>query len=290
MKIALNGMICDDHEAVVSVYDHGFMYGIGLFETFRTYGGRPFYLERHMERLASGCEELGIRYTPDCAEARSLIVRLLNANGLEEAYIRFSVAAGTDVLGLPAGDYVHPNVIVYVKPLPARDELTYTEGKPVQLLELRRSSPEGRIRTKSFHYMNNILAKREMRGYEWAQGAEGIFLDGNGYLAEGIVSNLFWIKGQTLYTPSLDTGILPGITRQAVIELARRLGIEVREGLFAWTDLMAADEAFVTNSVQELVPVNSGYDGDGLKQTIGRGKRGAITAQLMKAYTEAVYS
>lgn len=289
MKIAVNGAICEHGEAVISVYDHGFLYGVGLFETFRTYGGRPFLLEPHMARLSQSCEELGIRYNPDGCAAESLIARLLEVNGLTDAYIRYSVSAGVDVLGLPSADYTNPSVIVYVKPLPAKDERTYAEGKPIQLLELRRSSPEGAVRHKSFHYMNNILAKREMSRYEWAVGAEGIFLDGNGRVAEGIVSNLFWIKGRVLYTPSLDTGILPGITRQFVIDLAARLGFTVCEGLYEWSELMEADEAFLTNSIQEIVPVNRLYDTAGTQRNVGDGSVGAVTAILMNGYNEAVW-
>lgn len=289
MKIAVNGRICDDQEAVISVYDHGFLYGIGLFETFRTYGGRPFLLGPHMERLCRSCAELGIRYTPDAAETESLITRLLSANGLPDAYIRFSVSAGVDLLGLPSTDYEEPNVIVYVKPLPPRDDKTYAKGKPIQLLELRRNSPEGTIRHKSFHYMNNILAKREMRRYEWAAGAEGIFLDGYGRVAEGIVSNLFWVKDGAVYTPAIATGILPGITREYVIGLAGRSGFDVHEGLYEWSAVMEAEEAFITNSVQEIVPVNRGYDLYGEARTIGGGLPGTVTTILMKAYGEAVW-
>ncbi|TMV44307.1 aminodeoxychorismate lyase [Paenibacillus mesophilus] len=289
MKIAVNGRICDDQEAVVSVYDHGFLYGIGLFETFRTYRGRPFLLEPHMGRLSRSCTELGIRYIPNAPETESLIARLLSANGLPDAYVRFSVSAGVDLLGLPTADYEKPNVIVYVKPLPPRDERTYTQGKPIQLLELRRNSPEGSVRYKSFHYMNNILAKREMRRYEWAAGAEGIFLDGFGHVAEGIVSNLFWVKDEVVYTPSLVTGILPGITREYVIGLAERSGFDVREGLYEWSAVMEADEAFITNSVQEIVPVNRGYDTNGEARIIGGGLPGDLTRNLMKAYGVAAW-
>ncbi|TNJ62520.1 aminodeoxychorismate lyase [Paenibacillus hemerocallicola] len=287
MRIAVNGRVCEDKEAVVSVYDHGFLYGIGLFETFRTYGGRPFLLEPHLERLSRSCTELGIRYVSDRGETEGLIAALLSANGLPDAYVRFSVSAGVELLGLPSTDYAEPNVIVYVKPLPPRDEIAYAEGKPIQLLELRRNSPEGNVRLKSFQYMNNMLAKREMRRYEWAAGAEGVFLDACGHVAEGIVSNLFWVKGGVLYTPALATGILPGITREYVIGLARRLGYEVREGLYGWPEIIGADEAFLTNSVQEIVPVNRGYELSGKERRIGSGTVGTITTILMKAYGEA---
>ncbi|GAA3411700.1 aminodeoxychorismate lyase [Paenibacillus hodogayensis] len=288
MRIAVNDRICDDSEAVISVYDHGFLYGLGLFETFRTYGGRPFLLEEHLRRLVSGCEELGIAYKPDLPRLKALVVRLLSDNRLADGYIRLSVSAGEDMLGLPAGDYDKPNVIVYVKALPPRDEAAYREGKPIQLLRLRRNSPEGDVRFKSFHYMNNIMAKREMRRYDWTAGAEGIFLDCSGHVAEGIVSNLFWTSGQTLYTPDLATGILPGITRDWVIGLARSEGIEVREGFYGWEELIRAEEVFLTNSVQEIVPVRCAFDIAGKRYPIGEKTPGPITSRYMQAYAEAV--
>ncbi|RKN65775.1 aminodeoxychorismate lyase [Paenibacillus ginsengarvi] len=288
MKIAVNGSVCDEREAVISVYDHGFLYGLGLFETFRTYGGRPFLLERHLRRLAAGCEALGFRYAPSEDAAEALIASLLEVNGLPDAYIRLSVSAGVEALGLPAGDYDKPCEIVYVKPLPPRDETTYEKGKPVQRLKLPRNSPEGEYRFKSFHYMNNIMAKREMLGYGWAAGAEGLFLDRFGHVAEGIVSNVFWIKDGVLHTPSLETGILPGITREFVIETAMCAGLEVREGLYPWSMLLDADEAFLTGSVQEIVPVCSAFGLSGEKRLIGPGKPGPMTRQLMQQYAEAI--
>lgn len=289
MKIALNGRICDDKDAVVSVYDHGFLYGIGLFETFRTYGGRPFLLEPHLRRLASGCEELGIGFTPDPAKLQLLVRRLLNENGLEDGYIRYSISAGTDVLGLPAGDYERPNEIIYVKPLPPRDERLYAEGKPIQLLRLRRNSPEGPTRYKSFHYMNNILGKRELQGCSWAVGAEGVFLDGSGHVAEGIVSNLFWIKNRIVYTPSLETGILPGITRSFVKDMLTEEGFELQEGLFGWAEVMEADEAFLTNSIQEIVPVSGGFTVEGQYKRIGSSVGpGPITRRLSEVYEQKI--
>ena len=285
MKIAVNGCIIDEREAVVSVYDHGFLYGMGLFETFRTYGGRPFLLKEHLARLAAGLDEIGIRAVLDADGIRELVGKLLAANGLADAYIRLSVSAGVEALGLPSGDYLSPNTIVYIKPLAPRDELVYTDGKPIQLLALRRNSPEGMFRMKSFHYMNNILAKREMAQYPWAGGAEGIFLDGRGYISEGIVSNLFWIKDRTCFTPSEDTGLLSGITRQFVMKLAEAEGLRVEEGLYRWEDVLEADEAFLTNSIQEIVPVRCGFDLQGKEKTIRSRGAGPVTRRLMQLYS-----
>jgi 4-amino-4-deoxychorismate lyase len=285
MKISINGQLVEDNQAVVSVYDHGFLYGIGLFETFRTYGGRPFLLDRHLKRLQQGCEELGIPFRPDLPQTERTIAALLRENGLADAYFRLSVSAGTEILGLPAGDYAAPTVILYVKELPPRNETVYRQGKALQLLKLRRNTPEGAVRFKSFHYMNNILAKRELQSYPWAGQAEGLFLTGMGCLAEGIVSNLFFVKNGKLHTPGLETGILPGITRDFVIELASRSGLPaVQQGCFTWEQLQDADESFITNSIQEIVPITTLFDVDGSRITVASGEPGPCTKQLMALY------
>ncbi|MGG1550397.1 aminodeoxychorismate lyase [Paenibacillus ferrarius] len=282
MMISINGALLDEQQAVVSVYDHGFLYGIGLFETFRTYQGEPFLLTEHLQRLADGCRELGIAYEASETAVRASIAQLLQANSLTDAYIRFSVSAGVEALGLPGGDYTKPTEIIYIKPLPPRDEQVYSDGKALQLLKLPRNTPEGLYRFKSFHYMNNILAKRELSLYPWAAGAEGLMLSEDGYVAEGIVSNLFFVKDGTLHTPSLETGILPGITRGHVLKLAAARGIPLQDGLYRWEDLVEADEVFLVNSVQEIVPVGTMYTPSGQAVTIGG--PGPITRQLTAQY------
>ena len=269
---------------MVSVYDHGFLYGIGLFETFRTYNGKPFLLAEHLRRLTDGCHELGIVYEPNLDKLTSQIEQLLQANHLEDAYIRYSLSAGVEALGFPSDNYAHPTEIIYIKPLPPKDERTYEQGKALQLLKLPRNTPEGLYRFKSFHYMNNILAKRELGQYPWATGAEGLMLSEDGYVAEGIVSNLFFIKNGTLYTPSLDTGILPGITRAHVLGLALQLEISTQDGLYRWEDLIDADEIFMVNSIQEIVPVTILYTPSGQSYTVGSGSPGPITRQLIQVY------
>ncbi|NEW09566.1 aminodeoxychorismate lyase [Paenibacillus sp. SYP-B3998] len=284
MKISINGTFYDEQKAVVSVYDHGFLYGLGLFETFRTYEGQPFLLREHLKRLSDGCGELGMIYTLDLERVQRLVTELLQINQLSDAYIRYTLSAGVDVLGLPSGDYQQPTEIIYIKPLPLRDETIYSQGKPLQLLKLPRNTPEGLYRFKSFHYMNNILAKRELQKYEWAAGAEGLMLTDDGFVAEGIVSNLFFVKGAVCHTPSLDTGILPGITRAHVLRIAQANEIPTQDGLYTWEDLLAADEVFLVNSIQEIVPITTLYTPSGQKKIVSKGCAGPITRKLMKLY------
>lgn len=284
MIILLNGSLCDEKDAVVSAYDHGFLYGMGLFETFRTYRGKAFLLEEHLLRLAEGCRSLSIQFHPDYSYWEQQIKQLLALNDLYDGYFRLSVSAGIEALGLPAAPYLNPTTILYVKPLPVFDKRLYELGKPLQLLRLHRNSPEGAWRLKSFHYMNNIIAKQELSTYPWAIGAEGLFLNEAGALAEGIVSNIFFIKQGKCYTPHLRSGILPGITRQKVMELAEQMSISVEQGLYSWGDLTSADEIFLTNSIQELVPVTVLFDLEGNQKPVSRGAIGEITAKLLQLY------
>ncbi|ADO54056.1 aminotransferase class IV [Paenibacillus polymyxa] len=255
--IGVNGVLTEAAKAVIHVSDHGFLYGMGLFETFRTYKGVPFLLDRHLHRLEEGCRMLGIPFQPDEEQLTKHIQHLMAANGLNEAYIRYTVSAGEEALGLPSGDYTRPNHILFAKPLPSINTQP-GQSSALQLLRTPRNTPEGEVRLKSLHYMNNVLAKRELQQYAEAvrYKAEGIMLTANGFLAEGIVSNLFFVRNNTLYTPDLSTGILPGITREFILELADLRGIPWEQGLYHWYELKQADEIFMTNSIQEIRPVD----------------------------------
>ncbi|MEK3923360.1 aminotransferase class IV [Paenibacillus sp. FSL K6-2393] len=284
---AINGELVNMAAAVVPVTDHGFLYGLGLFETFRTYQGVPYLLERHLERMSSGCKELGIPFTTTVAEVTDWIERLMHANGLQDAYVRYTVSAGEAPLGLPSGDYSKPNHIILAKALPEPSPSLYECGKMLQRLSTPRNTPEGEVRFKSLHYMNSILAKRELNGYgQYVQGAEGLQLTRDGHIAEGIVSNIFWVRENVLYTPALSTGILPGITRAVVLEIATQQGIPCIETLAAWEDLLQADEIFLTGSVAELVPVTTLRDQEGAETIISNGHIGPVTAVLLGMYRQ----
>lgn len=306
--VGLNGVPVRSSEAVVSIMDHGFMYGIGLFETFRTYEGRPCLLERHLERLVDGCLQLGISYHPDIAALRSEMTELLTLNDLRDGYFRLTVSAGEGPLGLTTEDYEQPTVILYVKALPPVKPSLYTEGKQLWLLQTRRNTPETKIRLKSFHFMNNVRARRELSEYEQLPAipdfassklpSEGVMLTEDGVLSEGITSNLFFLCDGVLYTPEIGTGILPGITRAIVLELATELGLPVREGRYSWDKLLRADEVFVTNSIQELIPVTrllrpnveagTSEAAYSAYVQVGSGAIGPITQDLLNRYRKKV--
>lgn len=272
MYIYLNGEFLKEEDAKISPFDHGYMYGLGVFETFRVYSGHPFLLDDHIKRLNHSVQELNISQSFSRENVWNIVSELLKLNQLTDAYVRFNVSAGIGQLGLQVNQYEHPTIIVYMKPLKLPGGMLEKEGV---ILTTIRNTPEGQQRLKSHHYLNNILAKREIGN---DPSKEGIFLTEKGHLAEGIVSNLFWVKNNTLYTPSIQTGILNGITRQFILSLAAKLEIRFIEGYFTPDELFEADEVFVTNSIQELVPLNKIAD----KQFVGKG--GKTVNQLQEIY------
>lgn len=272
MLIYVNGEYVEANEAKISPYDHGYLYGLGVFETFRIYNGHPFLLDDHYNRLIGALDALQIKWTMTKDDVMLILKNLLAKNELEHAYVRFNVSAGVDEIGLQMEMYEDPSVIVFIKPLTAPGDVVEKEGV---ILKQVRNTPEGAFRLKSHHYLNNILGKREIGN---VVSKEGIFLTEAGYVAEGIVSNLFFVKGDVLYTPSLKTGILNGITRAFIIKSAEELNIEVKEGFFTKDELLSADEVFVTNSIQEIVPLYR------IEAQDFPGKVGVVTKSLMYLY------
>jgi 4-amino-4-deoxychorismate lyase len=276
MFVYVNGKIVKKEEARISPFDHGFMYGLGLFETFRVYDGHPFLLDDHLERLNEGLRMLNIHLTLTREQVVHVIHELLKANQWRNAYVRFNVSAGVGDVGLQTDAYTNPTIIVYMKDLPRSASLE----KVCKILNTRRNSPEGEIRLKSHHYLNNILGKREI-GQD--PQIEGIFLTRDGFVAEGIVSNVFWVKQNTVYTPSIETGILNGITRQFVLKMLSSLGIPYKEGFYSLEELQTADEIFLTNSIQEIVPVRQ------LEGRMYPGIEGALTSILKDKYKQLTH-
>ncbi|CAG9623418.1 aminodeoxychorismate lyase [Sutcliffiella rhizosphaerae] len=233
-------------ETQVSVMDHGFLYGVGLFETFRTYNGVPFLLKDHLKRLRVGLESVYIDWQEADNDIQALVTEALLRNEVIDGIIRLNVTAGISNWGLPTETYNDPSLLLFTRPVPKSG----SDLKAGVFLDLRRNTPEGKTRLKSHHYLNNLLGKRELGSQT---DIEGIFLTEEGWIAEGLVSNIFWIKDGTLYTPSLATGILNGVTRQYILHLGMLLGLNIEEGFFAKEDLLFSDTVFFTNSTQELI-------------------------------------
>ncbi|MCF6094676.1 aminotransferase class IV [Microaerobacter geothermalis] len=248
MKILLNGKLYNRDEAVCSVMDHGLLYGISVFETLRLYDGFPFLYKDHYLRLSSALVELGVKCPFTDEDFIEMIQFTAYSNELNQAYIRVTVTAGIEELGIPYGEYHSPQVIVMATPL----KQTRSNKKGLIPLNVPRNTPEGYQRYKA-SFINNRIGKRELGNQPHM---EGLFLTREGYIAEGIVSNIFFVKSGILHTPSLETGILPGVTRKFVMALARKLGIPFQEGLYKLEELETSEEVFITNSVQEIVPIS----------------------------------
>lgn len=275
MIIYLNGQYIEEKDATLSPFDHGFLYGIGVFETFTSLAGQVFLLDWHLERLNQSLRDLCIESTIEKPFVLDIIHTLLNQNQIKggHARIRFNVSAGRGN-GFSADPYEEPVVFVMISPF--RPESIVDEKQGI-ILDTRRNTPEGPRRLKSHHYMNNLLAKREIGN---DPSVEGIFLTKEDDVAEGITSNLFWRKKDVIYTPSLDTGILNGVTRRYCIEKLRASGISLIEGRYPLSHLLSADEAWMTNSVQGIVPFKN--IGDTVLQNHNR----TISTKLRTEYTK----
>lgn len=271
MHIYVNGHIIPEEEAVISPFDHGFMYGVGAFETFRTYNSRPFLFADHLRRLERSVDILGIRFKVSEDKLLPVVSDLLSVNNTENASVRLNVSAGPATSNLQSEPYDNPGLIIYMRHLPGH----FPDEKSIHILKMRRNTPETAYRIKSHHFLNNIIGKREMAS---EPGKEGLFLSENGFVAECVTSNIFWCKKNTVYTPAVETGILNGITRQFIIELCNKLDINCETGLFAKEHLLSADEVFMTNSVQEIVPIKQ------IDEYDFPGKEGQVTCLFKKWY------
>ena len=274
--IYLNGRLLPRSRARLSPFDHGFLYGYGLFETMRAYRGDIFRLDRHLSRLYRSAEALGLALFDLEAACRET----LQANKLKEARVRLTVSAGEgDIIPDPASCST-PTVLVTARKFTPPSPQQYERGFKAMLSSLRRDSQSPLSRLKSTSYLASILARREAKA---AGGDEGIVLNEKGYLAEGSISNIFLVSNGVLLTPSRESGILPGITREAVLEIARSLSINTAEREVELAELTQAEEAFVTNSLLEIMPL-TWFGG----KAIGTGKPGGLTRELMAAYRKLV--
>jgi branched-chain amino acid aminotransferase len=276
---SVNGAVLPAEEARVSVLDTGFTFGDSVYETLRTYGGRPFHLDRHLARLRASAGRLGIA-VPDgdsvfLRDVDAVLARAANP----ESYIRIMLTRGVGDVSYHFDRVQGPTRVVIVKPYEPLPERCYSEGVPVIIASVRRNSPRALDPAiKSGNLLNNILAVREAQ----AAGAfEPILLNDMGEVAEGAGSNVFVVKDGAVRTPPLGAGILAGVTRQVLLEIGRGLGIPMLEETLTPADLLAADEAFITSTLKEAAPVRA-VDG----KPIGNGRPGPVTLRLLDAYRE----
>ena len=253
MYIFLNKTIVPESDAVVSVYDRGFLYGDGIYETMRAYNGVVFMLEKHLERL--GRSALLTRLDiPETGFITDAVCRTMEANKLSDAYIRVTVSRGKGPIGLDPDLCKEPTFVVIAEPFREYPAHLYSNGVKLVIAKTRRNLVSAiNPRIKSLNFLNNIFAKMEAK----EGGAyEAVMLNAEGLIAEGTVSNIFFVKDNVLCTPALDVGVLDGITREMVIGLAKKNDIRVSEGKFYPADLFNASEVFFTNTTSEIMPVS----------------------------------
>lgn len=281
MRIYLNRAFVAERKAQVSVFDHGFLYGDGVFETLRAYNGVLFRLAPHLRRLKESAERLEIALPHTFPTLIRLLHQTLSVNRLKDALIRISVSRGAGPIGLDPALCRKPTLVIIpwvFKGYPARQ---YRQGFTASIVSVRRTPAQALDPAiKSSNFLNNILA--EIQAKE-SHADEGLMLTLDGYLTEGSISNLFLVKHRRLYTPDTGLGLLAGITRQLVMTLAAQSGFPVSEARLTPLNLHEADECFLTNTSMEVMPV---VQVDGV--AIGNGKPGAITRFLHEAYREQV--
>jgi len=277
LKIWLDGKLVPEEEAKVSVFDHGLLYGDGVFEGIRAYNGRVFRLDQHITRLERSARAILLDIPMTHEEMCRATVETCRANQIVDGYIRFVVTRGVGDLGLDPRKCDRPTVFIIAAGIQLYPEELYEKGLTLITCSTRRNSANcldpG---IKSLNYLNNILARIECNH---AGVAEGIMLTQDGMVSECTADNIFYVHEGVLNTPPTEAGILNGITRQTVLEIAGDLGIPCRERMFPVTDIYAADECFLTGTGAELVPV---VDVDG--RIIGDGKPGPVTRRLLEGF------
>jgi len=277
MKIYIDGKFYDKNSAKISVFDHGLLYGDGIFEGIRAYNGRVFKLQEHIDRLFYSAKAILLEIPMTHAALMKATVDSCRRNKLRDGYIRLVVTRGVGTLGLNPNRCKNPSVIIIADKIQVYPPELYARGMDIVTVPTVRNLHSAvNPAIKSLNYLNNILAKIEANN---AGVEEAIMLNSEGFVAEGTADNIFVVKHGALFTPPRSAGALHGITRQTVIELAEAVGLKVSEPNLTRYDLFNADECFLTGTGAELIPVVK-IDG----RVIGTGKPGPITRNLVEHY------
>lgn len=290
MKVYLNDRIVRAPDAKISIFDHGFLYGDGIYETMRVYDGVVFMLDEHIKRLYRSAAFIKLKIPKIAAEIKSAIHKTLKANSLKNAYLRLTISRGAGKIGLDPALCEKPTFVIVTNEFKDYPASFYKNGVTLIIPSVRRNLKEAlNPQIKSLNFLNNILAKIESKK---KKAYEALMLNSEGHLAEGTICNVFFVltppspplsrggRGGVLCTPSLDCGILDGITRNIVIELAKKSGLAIKEGKFTRADISRASEVFITNTTMEVMPVR--------KVDSASFKVGKVTKLLHEAYKEEV--
>ncbi|MEH7228300.1 branched-chain-amino-acid transaminase [Bacillus safensis] len=279
--IFLNDELVKKEDAKISVYDHGFLYGDGVFEGIRVYNGNIFRMKEHLDRLYDSARSIMLNIPYSLEELTEKMIHTVERNGLKDAYIRLVVSRGAGDLGLDPNNCGRANTVIIVEPLAIFPKHLYETGIDIVTVPTRRNRPDVLSpKVKSLNYLNNILVRIEAH---MAGVSEALMLNDQGYVAEGSADNVFIYKKGKLYTPPGYIGALEGITRNAIMEIAEDLGYEVKEEPFTRHDVYTAEEVFLTGTAAEVIAVVK-VDG----RTIGEGKPGFHTNKLLGQFRKRV--
>ena len=277
MLIYIDGEFLPPEKAKISVFDHGLLYGDGVFEGIRCYNGYVFKLDEHLERLYDSAKSLMLKIPIPLDNMKQNVLETLRQNKLHEGYIRLIVTRGIGDLGLDPCKCPNPSVIVIADKVSLYPQNYCENGLEIVTVSVRRNYPEAiNPRIKSLNYLNNILAKIEAKQ---AGAVEALMLNNDGYVVECSGDNVFLVKNEIIFTPPPYIGILEGVTRNSVMTLAREAGFQVEERVFTRHDLYIADECFLTGTAAEVIPVVK-LD----QRIIGDGKPGKVTQKLIAAF------
>ncbi|NQT06579.1 MAG: branched-chain-amino-acid transaminase [Candidatus Omnitrophica bacterium] len=280
MKVFLNGQLVDREDARITVFDHGLLYGDGVFEGIRSYNGLVFKLSEHLDRLYDSAKAIELQIPMTKKELENAVIDTLNGNNLRDAYIRLVITRGAGDLGLDPRKCKKATVFIITDRIVLYPREYYEKGLEIIIAKTCRNikcalDPQ----IKSLNYLNNILAKIEAIK---ANAQEAIMLSNDGYVTECTGDNIFIVKKNVLLTPPESVGLLKGVTRHAVMNLAKAAGISVKGVMMKPKDLYSADECFLTGTAAEIVPVTKIND-----KTIGSGQPGKVTLKLLKAFQES---
>jgi branched-chain amino acid aminotransferase len=279
LKIYIDGNFHDQAEAKISVFDHGLLYGDGVFEGIRFYNDRVFRLEEHIDRLWDSARAIALDIPMSKSELVAATLETIRQNDLHDGYIRLLVTRGVGSLGLSPDTCRRPSIIIIAATIALYPEELYQKGLTMVTCSTRRTPPAALSpRVKSLNYLSNILGKLEAQN---AGAGEGLMLNEQGYVSECTGDNIFIVKKGEISTPHLSSGILAGVTRAVVFELAAKLGIRALERELIRHDIYTADECFLTGTAAEVIPAVQ-LD----RRLIGNGQPGPITLQLIESFRE----
>lgn len=281
LKVHIDGQLVDEQDAKISVFDHGLLYGDGVFEGIRFYEGRVFRCEEHIKRLYASAKAIALELPCGPAEVTEAMLETIRANGLRDGYVRLVVTRGAGELGLNPYLCKRASIIIIASTIKLYPQEKYEQGLNLVTCSTRRPAPAALSpAVKSLNYLNNVMAKIEAIN---ANAEEGVMLNEQGFVAECTGDNLFIVRDGAVVTPPVSAGALNGITRRVIFDLAPEVGVPIHEEELTRYDLYTADECFLTGTAAEVVPVAT-YD----RRSIGDGKPGKVTLRFIESFRHLV--